>query len=64
MQAPYEGPFAIVSRDKKTFVIEIRGKHVKVPIDRLKLCYRESDGDFSTTDNHISHGKKQTCQSS
>ena len=34
--APYEGPFPVVSRTAKTFVILRRGKPVTVSIDRLK----------------------------
>ena len=33
---PYEGPFSVVSRTDKTFVILHRGKPVAVSVDRLK----------------------------
>lgn len=39
LQLPYGGLFSVVSRKTKTFVIEIRGKHVTVSIDGLKTTY-------------------------
>ncbi|XP_046489063.1 protein NYNRIN-like [Neodiprion pinetum] len=40
-QQPYEEPFRVVSRGHghKTCVVEVRGKHVTVPIDRVKPAY-------------------------
>lgn len=37
--APYEGPYPVLSRDDKCFVIEVKGKPSKVSIDRLKPAY-------------------------
>ena len=39
LQLPYDGPFRVVSRKDKTFVIHIRGRDVTVSIDRLKPAY-------------------------
>ena len=36
---PYEGPFQVLSRTSKTFVILKRGKPITVTIDRLKPAY-------------------------
>ncbi|KOC58987.1 hypothetical protein WH47_00812 [Habropoda laboriosa] len=36
LQNPYEGPFPVISRAEKTYVIQIRGKNVTVSLDRLK----------------------------
>ena len=38
-QLPYDGPFRVVGRKDKTFVIHIRGRDVTVSIDRLKSAY-------------------------
>lgn len=39
LQQPYEGPFKVIARADKTFVVNIRGKNVVVTIDRLKPAY-------------------------
>jgi hypothetical protein len=36
---PYDGPYRVISRNKKTFVIDIKKKKVRVTIDRLKPAY-------------------------
>ena len=36
---PYEGPFAVVGRAEKTFVILRKGNEITVSIDRLKPAY-------------------------
>ncbi|XP_051160504.1 uncharacterized protein LOC127281059 [Leptopilina boulardi] len=43
LQNPYEGPFKVISRGEKTFVIEVRGKNITVSIDRLKPAYIAED---------------------
>ncbi|KAF7266333.1 hypothetical protein GWI33_020361 [Rhynchophorus ferrugineus] len=50
---PYDGPYEVISRSKKVFILLMRGKQVPVSIDRLKPAYcindnlrpRESDLD-------------------
>ncbi|KMQ91091.1 pro-pol polyprotein [Lasius niger] len=39
LQQPYDGPYRVVSRNAKTFVVHIRGKDVTVSVDRLKPAY-------------------------
>jgi len=39
LQQPYDGPYRVVSRKPKTFVVHIRGRDVTVSIDRLKPAY-------------------------
>lgn len=39
LQNPYEGPFSVISRNDKTFTINVRGKQMTVSIDRLKPAY-------------------------
>ncbi|XP_076660505.1 uncharacterized protein LOC143363862 [Halictus rubicundus] len=40
---PYDGPFRVVKRGDKTFVIDIKGKEVRVSIDRLKPAFILND---------------------
>ena len=49
LQQPYEGPFAVVKRTDKFFVINIRGKDVTVSIDRLKPAFLLADDYQPTT---------------
>ena len=42
LQRPYEGPFRVISRSDKTFVINRNGKYVTVSIDRLKPAFTEA----------------------
>ena len=39
LEAPYEGPFRVISRTAKHFTIEIRGKEDRIAVDRLKPAY-------------------------
>ncbi|XP_029164215.1 protein NYNRIN-like [Nylanderia fulva] len=39
LQAPYEGPYAVISRGDKVFVVRMHGKEKTVSIDRLKPAY-------------------------
>ncbi|KMQ88965.1 gag-pol protein [Lasius niger] len=39
LQQPYDGPYRVVSRNARTFVVHIRGKDVTVSVDRLKPAY-------------------------
>lgn len=39
LQAPYDGPYEVLSRNDKTFKLKIRGKAVQVSTDRLKPAY-------------------------
>ncbi|XP_029174987.1 uncharacterized protein K02A2.6-like [Nylanderia fulva] len=39
LQASYEGPYAVVSRGDKIFVVRMHGKEKTVSIDRLKPAY-------------------------
>lgn len=53
LQPCYDGPFEVVERKNKYFVISIRGKEVAVSIDRLKPAYvlAEHLGEQDTTSN-------------
>jgi transposase InsO family protein len=39
LQPPYTGPHRVVSRDEKTYEIEVDGKKLRVSIDRLKPAF-------------------------
>ena len=58
VQQPYDGPFKVISRNNRTFVVNIRGKHVTVSIERLKPSYVIS-GD---SDNAEEHGTDRVVQ--
>ena len=42
LQAPYEGPFDVVRRFRKFFIINRKGKNESISIDRLKPAYHSS----------------------
>ncbi|KAL4143997.1 hypothetical protein QTP88_006242 [Uroleucon formosanum] len=48
---PYDGPYRVISRNEKTFVIDMKKKEIRVTIDRLKpvyiIVYDFSDEDIS-----------------
>ena len=48
LQAPYMGPYKVLHRRTKTFIIDREGKHEHVSIDRLKPAYY---AEHSTTAN-------------
>nr|GFC40414.1 hypothetical protein [Tanacetum cinerariifolium] len=43
LQMPYDGPYPVVSRNRKTFCIDVKGKKITVTIDRLKPAYIIAD---------------------
>ncbi|KAF7263487.1 hypothetical protein GWI33_002220 [Rhynchophorus ferrugineus] len=43
LQMPYDGPYEVISRSEKVFILLMRGKQVPVSIDRLKPAYCISD---------------------
>lgn len=50
LQPPYSGPHQVVKRDDKTLTLLIKGKEVRVSIDRVKPAYiLGSDTDKSTS---------------
>jgi len=53
MEAPYQGPFRVISRRSDTFTIEVRGKPTSVAIERLKpaIVSTEVQADASLNDS-------------
>ena len=37
LQAPYDGPYEVVTRNKKHFTVNIKGRKEVTSVDRLKL---------------------------
>lgn len=46
---PYEGPYKVLSRTEKTFIIEVKGKPQTVSIDRVKAAFLPTDPEPSAT---------------
>ncbi|KAL1448593.1 hypothetical protein WDU94_009822 [Cyamophila willieti] len=49
LQMPYDGPYPVISRNSKTFVINVNGKHTTVSIDRLKPAYVMAESSSSSS---------------
>ncbi|XP_029166913.1 uncharacterized protein LOC114937560 [Nylanderia fulva] len=50
LQAPYERPYAVVSRSEKIFVVRMHGKEKTVSIDRLKpACILQHEAENSSS---------------
>eukprot|EP00794_Sanderia_malayensis_P016536 gene16536-biopygen12214 len=43
LQAPYDGPFKIISRQDKHFTLNVKGKPQTISLDRLKPAHLETD---------------------
>ena len=42
LQPPYTGPYRVIDRKDKYFVLDVNGKHKTVSIDRLKVAHTDS----------------------
>ena len=43
LQPPYDGPYQVIQRGEKTFIIRVKDKSVKVSVDRLKPAFIVSE---------------------
>ena len=41
LQPPYHGPYRIITRKKKFFILDIKGKHEVISVDRLKAAHTD-----------------------
>lgn len=68
LQMPYDGPYPVISRSSRTFVVNINGKNSTITIDRLKPAYTMSENDSThktenSSQNHSSHPAGRTTRS-
>ncbi len=47
LQPPYQGPYRVIESKQKYFIVDIRGKHDAISIDRLKVAH--TDFEFKIT---------------
>jgi len=55
LQSPYDGPYEVISRGEKTFKLRIRGKPIRISVDRFKPAYILEDDTINKNqldDNH------------
>lgn len=50
---PYDGPFEVIKRNNKSFVVDIRGRHREISVDRLKAVFYDTPADTTHTDSKI-----------
>lgn len=55
LQSPYDGPYRVISRTKKHFTVDVKGKHEIISINRLKGAHLESDKIVIHTQSNNSH---------
>ncbi|KAL4083017.1 hypothetical protein QTP88_028347 [Uroleucon formosanum] len=49
LERPYDGPYEVISRAEKNYVLRIKGKTVNITIDRLKPCFETVPEDELTS---------------
>ncbi|XP_057333561.1 uncharacterized protein LOC130672821 [Microplitis mediator] len=45
---PYEGPYRVITRHDKYFIVDFRGRQIAISVDRLKLVYEANPVDTAT----------------
>ncbi|CAD6997702.1 unnamed protein product [Ceratitis capitata] len=61
--SPYEGPYRVISRHEKHFIIEIRGENAVISIDRLKPVFFLADDDNNAENINGSEDSNATLTS-
>ncbi|XP_057335442.1 uncharacterized protein LOC130674189 [Microplitis mediator] len=46
--APYEGPYRVITRHDKYFIVDFRGRQIAISVDRLKPVYEANSVDTAT----------------
>lgn len=49
LSQPYDGPYPVVRRKKKVFIVDVKGKHAAISIDRLKAAFMQTDDSITDT---------------
>lgn len=49
LKPPYDGPYRVVSRKSKDYLVQLPSRQVSISVDRLKPAYLLNDTDESTT---------------
>lgn len=60
LHSPYEGPYLVLKRAKKTFTVKIKNKEVVISINRLKPAYLLDDNDDTDEKQSSSNSKIPT----
>lgn len=63
LHPPYDGPYKVIKRGTKTFVININEKHVTVSIDRLKPAFTVTEENENSENKEIlnSNDNNNSC---
>ena len=60
LQAPYKGPFLVIERKDKYFVLDVKGKRDTVSVDRLKVAYTDTSDTSVNTPPPIPPSRSST----
>ena len=60
LQAPYKGPFLVIERRDKYFVLDVKGKRDTVSVDRLKVAYTDTSDTSVNTPPPIPPSRSST----
>jgi len=53
LEAPYQGPYRVISRNDNTFVLDIKSKHTAVAVDRLKPAVVNPIPSSTSNEQHV-----------
>lgn len=59
LQSPYEGPFKVIKRLQKDFIVDLQGRHQVISMDRIKPAFLLTDGVPEQAPDYVSkRGRK------
>ncbi|XP_015929654.3 uncharacterized protein [Parasteatoda tepidariorum] len=65
LESPYQGPYKVMDKSEKYFVISYKGKNVSISIDRLKPAYLlNSENENPDYDENLKAAKPNECLTS